>query len=324
MTDQILINTTDSIEIDIYYNNELVEADSIIITSITNPNGVVILTNQAVTEGVTTGRYSYQLNSAYANILGVYTAVWTFVVAGFTFKHTQYFQVVSSITTGYITPYDVRQGSLYSEITATEPSDATLQKYIDRSTQIIDNYLGGTINYGIYTEKVRCVLDKVHNGVHIQLHKKPIISLTSVQLIQGAQTTLNLDVDYVRIKEDGGYLEYFQDISVPTLQICTFDPTATQIIPMAVVVYTAGYVTVPEPVKLAAILLVEELFRGNEGDDMDLVSYKIGDTTETRRRTKGKEQAMDDLGLSGSQSIIKLLRPYCHPFTRVGLSGPLG
>jgi len=324
MLDQILANTQDSIEVDIYYNNVLTAPDSISIREIRNPNGVVILTSQAVTAGSTTGRYEYEMDSAYTAVLGVYTAIWHFVINNATYEHTQYFEVVSSLRQGYITPYEVRQKSVYPGITDTAPTDAVLQKYIDKSTAIMDSFFGDSINYAIYTEKRRCVLDKVHNGIHVQLSHRPIVDLTSVQLMQGPTNTLDLDVDYIRINEKAGYLEYFQDISVPTLRICTFDPTATQIIPVATVVYTAGYVTVPDNVKQAAAMLVEYLYKQTQGDDVQLVRFTIQDITEQYKTSKVEESAMAELGIGNVQAILKLLRPYRQPYKTLGFVGPLG
>jgi len=324
MLDQILVNTADKIEIDVYYNNVLTAPTSINIREIRDPNGVVILTEQTVTAGSTTGRYYFTVPAINTGTLGVYTAIWHFVIGTGTYEHTQYYEVVSSLRQGYITPYEVRQSTIYSTITDSSPTDAVLQRYIDRATDIMDAYFGDSINYAQYTEKIRCVLDKVHNGVHIQLRHRPLVSLTSVQLMQGPTNTLDLDVDYIRKNEDSSYLEYFSDIAVPTLRICVFDPSLTQIIPVATVVYTAGYVTVPDRVKQAAVMLVEELYKQTNGEDIQLSRFAIGDVSETYKDSKYQENAMEELGIKGSQSIIKLLRPYTQPFRRFGFVGPLG
>jgi len=331
MLDQILQNTADKIEIDVYYDNVLTAPTSILIREIRDPNGAVILTNQTVTAGSTTGRYEYTLAALYTATLGVYSAIWRFVITiggvNTTYEHTQYFEIVSSLRYGYVTPFEVRQKSIYDKITDTEPTDAVLQKYIDRSTLIIDNYLGGSINYAIYSEKRRCVLDKVHNGVHIQLARRPIISLTSVQLIQGPTTTLDLNTTYIRINEAAGYLEYFQDVSSPTLQICTFDPTATQIVPEASVVYTAGFITVPEEVKMAAIMVIEDLFGATNGDDVRLTAFTIGDTKEQYSNIKNaqyEDDALNNLGIRGARSITKMLAKYRQPYKTMIFAGPLG
>ena len=324
MMDQILQSTLDKIEIDVYYNNVLVTPTSISIRQISDPNGTVILTNQPVVTGSTVGRYSYTMALAYTAVLGVYTAIWKFTIDGKTYEHTQYFEVVSSLTDGYISPYEVRQKSIYAKITDTEPTDEILQKYIDRATLIIDEYLGGSVNYAIYTEERRCVLDKVHNGVHIQLSHRPLISLTSCQLMQGPTNTLDLDVTYIRMNEEAGYLEYFSDIAVPTLKICAFDPSASQIIPVATVVYTAGYVTVPDAVKQAAVMIVEELYKQTKGEDRQLSRFTLEAVTEQYSNPASEEDAISELGLKNSRAIIKLLRPYCQPFRRYGFAGPLG
>ena len=324
MLDQILKDTSDKIEIDIYYNNVLTNPSSVIIREIRNPNGVVILTNQATSQGSTMGRYEYELDSAYTETLGVYSAIWRFVIGSSTYEHTQYFEVVSSLRQGYITPYEVRQKAIYSEITSDSPTDVELQKYIDRSTDIMDVYFGESINYAQYSEEIRCVLDKVHNGVHVQLRHRPIVSVTSIQLTQEPTNTVDLDVGYVRVNNKAAYLEYFGDISVPTLRICTFDPSATNIIPVATVVYTAGYVTVPDPVKTAAVMIIEELYKQTKGDDKQLRQFKIDQITETYDVNENGSAAMQELGLSGAQTIVKLLRPYRQPFRGFGFAGPLG
>ena len=324
MMDQILQNTSDKIEVDIYYNNVLTNPTSIKIRQITDPNGSVILSNLTVTAGSTTGRYYYTVAAAYTATLGIYTAIWQFVIDGTTYEHTQYYEVVTSIRSGYTTPYEVRTSTTYEKITSTSPTDAVLQKYIDRSTLIIDSYLNGSINYAIYSEKRRCVLDKVHNGIHVQLAHRPIVSLTSVQLDQGPSNTIDLDVDYIRINNEAGYLEYFSDISVPTLRICTFDPLASQIIPVATVVYTAGYVTVPDAVRTAAIMIVEELYKETNGDDKQLARFTIDQITEQYTTSKGDEDAINQLGLKGTRSILKLLNPYRQTFGRFPFAGPLG
>jgi hypothetical protein len=324
MIDQILKDTADKIEIDIYYNNVLTTPTSIIIREIRDPNGVVILTNQPVVAGSTTGRYEYTMAAIYTGTLGVYTAIWRFVIGISTYEHTQYFEVVSSLRQGYVVPKEVRDKTVYSQITTDTPTDAILQKYIDRTTDIMDAYFGDSINYAQYTEKIRCVLDKVHNGVHIQLRHRPLISLTSCQLMQGPTNTLDLDVTYIRKNEDSSYLEYFSDIAVPTLRICVFDPSATQIIPVATVVYTAGYVTVPDRVKQAAVMLVEELYKQTQGEDVQLERFKIGDISEGYKDADFIKTAKAELGIQGAASIAKLLRRYCQPFRRFGFCGPLG
>ena len=324
MLDQILKDTADKIEIDIFYNNVLTTPDSISIREIRNPNGVIILTDQAVTAGSTTGRYEYTMASAHTSILGIYTAIWRFVIGNATYEHTQNFEVVSTLRQGYIVPKEVRDKTIYDQITDDVPTNAVLQKYIDRSTDIMDAYFGSSINYAIYTEKIRCVLDKVHNGVHIQLRHRPLISLTSVQLMQGPTNTLDLDVNYIRKNEEAAYLEYFSDISVPTLRICVFDPSATQIIPVATVVYTAGYVAVPDGVKQAAVMIVEQLYKQTKGDDKQLARFTIQDITEAYTTSKNEQEAIKELGLKGAQTIVKLLRPYVQPFRRFGFVGPLG
>ena len=324
MLDQILQNTADKIEIDVYFNNVLTNPTSINIREIRDPNGVVILTEQTVTAGATTGRYEYEIAAAYTATLGVYTAIWRFIIGTATYEHTQYFEVVSSLRQGYVVPKEVRDIATYSEITTTTPSDSVLQKYINKVTQIMDAYFGDSINYAQYSEQIRCVLDKVHNGVHIQLKHRPIVSLTSVVLTSNPANTVTLDVDNIRRNDKAGYLEYFYNISWPTLKVCTIDPTATNIIPVATVVYTAGFVTVPDQVKYAAVMLVEALYKMTNGDAQNLKSFKIADQTETYENSEAVKMAMADFGLQDSVGAFRLLRGYRQPMRHAGIFGPLG
>lgn len=324
MIDQILQNGAGNIEIDVFFNNTLTDPTSITINYIRDPNGVLILTDVTPVSGDGTGRYYYTVGSAYTALLGIYQAEWQFVISGVTFKHLQEFEVVSTIRTGYVVPSEVRDMGTYSGITATEPNDTTLQKYIDKTTVIMDAYFGSSINYAVYSEEVRCVIDKVHNGVHIQLRHRPIISLTSVTLTSIPANTVSLDVDTIRINNNAGYLEYFYDVSYPTLKVCVLDPSATSIVPVATVAYTAGYCVIPDAVKQAAVIITEELYKQSMGDDKQLAAFKIGDQSETYRTSEAMAKALSEFGLEGAVGAMRLLRGYRQPMRSVGIFGPLG
>ena len=315
--DQILRDKSDRIEIDVYYNNVLTAPTTITIKTITDPNGVVRATDQTVTAGTTTGRYYYIVESSLTNILGIYTAVWEFVIGGTTYQHSQEFEVVDTVRSGYIVPEDVRDRATYSGITTTSPSDSTLEKLINKSTVLIDTFLGGSVSYAQYSEDIRCVLNKPRNGVHIQLKHRPIISLTSVTLTATPANALDLDTDNIRINEESGYLEYFYDISYPTLKVCTIDPSSTTIIPVASVVYTAGYTVIPEDVKMAASMIVEELYKQEMGEGKDLVTYQLKDQKWGWKNSQAKDDASSVLGLDNAVAIRRLLRNYRQPMVMV-------
>ena len=319
MLDQILQNQSDKIEVDIYYNGSLVNPTSIKIKQLINPNGTVLGTELVVTQGSTTGRYYYTVPASYTTILGVYVADWEFIINGITYKHSQQFEVVSSIRSGYIVPQELRDGSLL-DLNVTDYPNATLQKYIDKSTSMIDAYLGDSINYSNYIENIRCVIDKVHNGLHIQLKHKPIISLTSVVITTTPSNTINLDVDEIRINNNAGYLEYLYDATIPNYTICITDWASSDIIPVATVNYTAGYSTVPDQVKKAAITLCEQLIREFKDNDKSLSGFTIGKYTERYTDSKGKKGR----GEIGSDEVLQLLKKYRQPNQNIGLCGPLG
>lgn len=262
------------------------------------------------------------VQSSLSNILGIYTALWEFVISGTKYQHSQEFEVVSSVRSGYVVPEDVRDRATYDGITTTIPSDATLEKLINKSTVIIDAFLGDTINYAQYSEKRRCALNKVRGGVLIQLKHRPIISVTSVILTSTPTNTITLDVANIRINEESGYLEYFYDVSWPTLSVCTMDPTASNIIPVATVVYTAGYTTIPEDVKMASSMVVEELYKQEKGDMNTVQAYTLKNQKWAYKNNQSKDDALATIGLENAVAIRKLLRNYRQPMSLVG--GPLG
>lgn len=323
MLDQLLLNKSDKIEIQVSYNGVATNPTSIIIKSITNPNGSTLGTDLTVTAGSSTGRYYYTVPLAYTNVLGIYTAIWEFVIGTTTYQHTQEFEVVNTVREGYIVPEQVRDKSTITTLqTAT---DAVIQRYIDKSTAIMNAYLGDDINYAIYTEKIRCVLDKPHNGVHIQLKHKPIVSLTSVTLTGQPGNVVTLNVSNIRINENAGYLEYFYDLSWPsTLSVCVFDPTATNIIPVATVVFTAGFVCIPSEVEMAQIMLVEALYKRINGDDKQLIAFTLGDQKEQYKSSDSVEAAIAEFGLDEASGALRLLRGYRQPMRSAGFFGPLG
>ncbi len=324
MIDQILQNTSDKIEIDVFFNNVLTDPTSIVINYIRDPNGNIILSSVVPVKGSSTGRYYYTIPLAYTTLIGIYQAEWQFVIGGVTFKHPQEFEVVSVIREGYVVPEEVREMATCDEIDEDSPKDAVLQPYINKVTQIMDAYFGDTINYAQYSEEIRCVLDKVHNGVHIQLKHRPIVALTSVTLTATPSNVVTLDVDNIRINENAGYLEYFYDVSYPTLKVCTIDPSATSIIPVATVSYTAGYCSVPDRVKMAAVMLVEELYKQTQGTSQRLAGFAIGDQRENYKNSAAVEKAMSEFGLEGAVGAMRLLRGYRQPFRSAGMFGTLG
>ena len=326
MLDQILKNHSDFLEIDVFYNGALSAATSVTILEIKDPNGDVIGTSLATVAGDTVGRYRYSVPAGYVDEAGVYTALWQFTIEGTVFNHTQYFEVVTTLTSGYVSPIEVRNATTYSGITATSPTDATLQKYIDKSTQVINTYLGGSLLYSQYVDKVRCVLDKPNNGYMIPLKHRPIISLTSLTLETLPGYTYVADTTLVRIREDAGYLDYYRysDDFAYTLRACKGGAYDTPIIPIATAVYTAGYVSIPEDLKMAAIMIIEGLYKETSGDDRMVSRITIGDYTEQYSLRNTTERAKSTLGDGGLVSAYKILNKYKQPAESPGFVGILG
>ena len=321
MVDQILLSQTDSIEIDIYFNGALSAATAVTVRSLSDPDGTVIATDLATVAGSTTGRYECTISSAYTDSLGVYTAIWRFTIDGSVFEHTQQFEVVSAIREGYVAPIEVKNGATYSDI--ADMTDAEIQKYIDKCTQVIDSYVGGSLLYSHYSEKVRCVLDKPNSGLLIPLKHRPIVSVTSVSLMTKPTATVTIDTDYLRIREEVGHLEYFYTLDYP-YALCPADFSSSSIIPVATVSYTAGYVTVPDNLKYAAILIVEGLVKEANGDDSFMSRITIGDVTEGYSLKNTAERSKSVVGDAGWITVRKILNKYRQAGEAPGIAGILG
>jgi len=321
MLDQILVSQSDKISIDIYYNGALSEATNVTVRELRDPNGIIIANNLVTTEGSTTGRYECAISSSYTVTLGVCTAIWRFTIDSTVFEHTQQFEVVSALRAGYVLPIEVQNVSTYSEI--TDLTDEELQKYIDKCTQVIDSYVGGSLLYSQYIDKVRCVLDKPNSGLLIPLKHRPIISVTSVSLMTRPTSTVTLDVDYLRIRERLGHIEYFYSIETP-YSICSTDFSGSSIIPVATVSYTAGYATIPDDLKNAAVLIVEGLVKEANGDDTFMNRMTIGDVTEGYSQRSATERARASIGEASWITVKKILSKYRQPGESPGLAGIVG
>lgn len=324
MLDQILQNHADTIEIDVYYNNVLTTPTSIKIHTLTDSSGVIRGTDLAVDAGATTGRYSYTVPADVTNLLGLYTALWEFVIGGVTYQHEQNFKVVVTVKEGYTTPSEVRAISTYGNITATEPTDAVLQKYIDLATQSIDVYLGGSAWLTTYNETRRCVLDHKSGGLHVQLLHVPIGSVSSMSIMTLPSSVTSVDVTNLRVNERAGYLELFSSSSAALTVCLNTDWTAGNVIPETTVIYTAGFESVPEDFRNAAVKYVETLYRTDLGDNKELSSFTLGDQKETYKRSDSTESSRKKLGLDPIGMIEKTLKNYMHPNEWVGIAGIRG
>jgi hypothetical protein len=323
MIDQILLNQSDYIEIDVYYNGALTSVDEIKIKTLMDPDGTTLGTNIDVEEGATPGRYQYLVPNNFTTKLGVYRAEWEFTVNNIVFKHLQLFQVVNLITEGYITPEEVKQKTIFEKIEEENLSEATIQKYIDRTTAIIDSYVGGSLSYTHYTETNRCIIDKINNGLQIRLKHRPVVSVTSIDVKVTPSSERALNVDRFRIKEDTGIIETF-NLNSSSLVVCKGDLHTTPIIPHATISYTAGYITFPDDLRFAAFLITEDLLKESYGGQtQEIASFAIDDYKETYRR-KIDEYAKRSVGGSDWNTIKKILNKYRQSSESPGIVGILG
>ena len=224
----------------------------------------------------------------------------------------------------YLTLTAFKSGTV---LDVTNYSDAKLQEYINRAQAIIDTWLGSNIGLSSFKDKdIRCMYDYPKNGVTIQLDKRPITEVKSIILTFCPSSTLTWDtttkIANWRINEKIGYLEYFGlELSDYVLNVCLRDPLAGNIIPMAEVIYYAGYSPIPANVTRAMVILVEQLLRSEEGEDTEITSVAIGNYREGFKRSKGIK-SMGVIG--GTDQVERLLRPYRQPNQSLFTNGPYG
>jgi len=308
MLDQILQNSSDSIDIEIYKDGSLTDADGNVTVTISDANGAILYTNEIATKS-STGKYQFTLAADKTAVLGTYSAVWSFTLALTAMQHTQPFQVVSAISLGYLLPNEYRAKTTLS---VSEKTDEQLNAYINRATYLIEAYLGGSVRTKTYEERQKCVIDYPNQGVHIQLDHAPILSVTSVTLEYSPNYIISLTTTTVKISSEAGYLEYFGITPESSLIAGVRDISTTNIRPIATVVYTAGYNEIPERVVLATVRLVDQLINQETKENQTVKSVSIGDYSESYDNMSGPFS----LGKIGKDEVVELLKDYKHPIMR--------
>jgi len=205
-------------------------------------------------------------------------------------------------------------------------TDPKIQEFIDRAILFIDQWLGSSVAYGYFEdESIRCSFDYPRNGLNIQLPRRPILSIKEVSLNYGRGSTINWStptaVAVWRINKKVGYIEYLGiDSSGISLSVCSRDPLASNISPLATVKYYAGYKEIPSAVSKATQILVEQLILNAQGEDTEISSVAVGNYREGYKRSIGIK-SMGVVG--GADQVEKLLRPYRQPGQTLFTSGPL-
>ena len=308
MIDQILQNSSDSIDIEIIKDGVLTDADGNVLVTISDPNGTVLYSNQIATKE-STGKYQFTLEEADTAVLGTYSAVWAFTLTASAMQHTQTFEIVSVVSTGYLLPSEYKSKT---SLDVSAKTDAQLANYIERATYLIEAYIGGSIRMATYSEKQNCVIDYPNEGIHVQMDHAPIDSLTSLVITYNPTYNATLEVSNVRINATAGYLEYFGLNLTSALIAGIQDVAYSTIRPVATVVYTAGYVEIPKRVELATVRLVDQLVNAEVAQITPIKSVTIGEYSETYD-TKNNPLS---LGKIGTDEVIELLKDYKHPVVR--------
>lgn len=161
--------------------------------------------------------------------------------------------------------------------------DVELQTYIDALTAVIEGYVGA-----VEQREVTEVLEG--GGTTLSLRQPPVVSLTSLNAVLTGGTgyavgTLHLDgANGIIRRLDGGCL--------------TGGPWTA--------VYTAGRGTVPPTIKLAALILLQHLWRTQYGASRALGSVGGADDWSMSEPVPG-------FGYAVPNRVLQLLEPYKLP-----------
>lgn len=105
-------------------------------------------------------------------------------------------------------------------------------------------------------------------GVEMDLDQFPVVSVSSVVIIESDGTEVSIDGTEFRVRADTGTIRYKPDSTADY----TYFPTGFQNVKIT---YTAGFEDVPADVKRACLLLAEALYATSE-NDVSVKSEKLG------------------------------------------------
>lgn len=146
---------------------------------------------------------------------------------------------------------------LFEGINSTK-NDDQLEALLESSSALIETYCNTKFNAYSASPGVTDIFDVQWDTHVVQLQHSPVISITSVQ------ERLAYNEAYTTLLNTGGKYEWYFD-SISDSIIRTNDSGSYGIWPKGVgavkIIYTAGYTTLPEDLKLALVDLVTYYFK---------------------------------------------------------------
>ena len=158
---------------------------------------------------------------------------------------------------GYITISELK--SEYPTVDYSAYSDTTLQTIIERATAKVDDFCEQTFGLETITDEIAKAFIDADSSLVIFPRKKPIVSLTSVNLVKGSAdvsiSLVNGNNDFIyTIPEPKERIVFpIADITLQSVSLLDFGTLRTVEF-YSKITYQAGYTTIPDIVKEATAL----------------------------------------------------------------------
>lgn len=200
-------------------------------------------------------------------------------------------------------------------ITGNE-SDAQISALLPMVNEFIEKYCNREFGPALYTEQNEGITD--HHGFFLfHVKQKPIISVQSVEInYYGAQVPMTLDVTKLNIFRKEGYARFAFALN-PAISVVRSE----YLDEFYYTITYSGGAAVPQPVKLAAVNMLSDMFQyisedvspsGNIATTGQLKSVKIGDYAESYESLGAFFSKFYDSknGLVLTKTVKDLLEPY--------------
>jgi len=162
------------------------------------------------------------------------------------------YKISTAISTEPLTASEVK---LHLRLTSDTTEDTLLAAMIKRAREYCEGYTGR----GLATQTVTAYLDEFPCENEIELPLAPLQSVTSIKYKNsaGTETTMTVTTQYlVDTDSDPGRIVLPYGVSWPSFTPYPVNPIT--------IVYVAGYVSIPETLKQAMLLLIGHWYENRE------------------------------------------------------------
>lgn len=237
--------TSDSLTLTIYVNGNLTNADSPPTLTVTKVDDDSVIVNAQTAVSVSTGKYQYTLSTAQNNAVGKYKAVWTYVISSVTSTRTEYYEVV----VGYTTATEVRD--YYPSL--ADKTNEEIYRFEKLARRIIDSFCNQRFDFEENTLKI--VRGRNENVLYLP---RRIYNIDTVEMdgLEDITTEVEILDDFWLAPDVELAPGFFIDIKRGLLEPSKFFRRSVDYY----ITGDWGWEGVPEDIKLATILLINDYF----------------------------------------------------------------